>query len=35
LANASGYADETSFRRYAGMTPGAYRSWSQARRGAK
>jgi len=39
LASASGYADETSFRRafrrYAGMTPGAYRSWSLARRGAK
>jgi transcriptional regulator GlxA family with amidase domain len=39
LATASGYADETSFRRafrrYAGMTPGAYRSWSLARRGAK
>ncbi|MGJ0507452.1 MAG: GlxA family transcriptional regulator [Methylocystis sp.] len=39
LASASGFADETSFRRafrrYAGMTPGAYRSWSQARRGVK
>ncbi|BDV32474.1 GlxA family transcriptional regulator [Methylocystis iwaonis] len=39
LASASGYADETSFRRafrrYAGMTPGAYRSWSLARRGVK
>ncbi|PPD42673.1 MAG: AraC family transcriptional regulator [Methylocystis sp.] len=39
LASASGYADETSFRRafrrYAGMTPGAYRSWSLARRSAK
>ncbi|WP_457798732.1 GlxA family transcriptional regulator [Methylocystis sp. S23] len=39
LATASGYADETSFRRafrrYAGMTPGAYRNWSLARRGVK
>jgi transcriptional regulator GlxA family with amidase domain len=38
LALASGYADENSFRRafrrYAGMAPGAYRSWSLARRGA-
>ena len=39
LAAAAGYVDETSFRRafrrYAGMTPGAYRSWSLARRGVK
>lgn len=39
LASACGYTDETSFRRafrrYAGMTPGAYRTWSLARRGAK
>jgi transcriptional regulator GlxA family with amidase domain len=39
LAAASGYADETSFRRafrrYSGMTPGSYRSWSLARRGLR
>jgi transcriptional regulator GlxA family with amidase domain len=39
LAETSGYADATSFRRafqrYSGMTPGAYRTWARSRRGAE
>jgi transcriptional regulator GlxA family with amidase domain len=39
LARTSGFSDETSFRRafrrYSGMTPGAYRSWSVVQRGIK
>jgi transcriptional regulator GlxA family with amidase domain len=39
LAETSGYADPTSFRRafqrYSGMTPGAYRNWARSRRGAE